>query len=119
MIHERREGAGIVSAEPEGWADADADSARLALELECLLTDKDVPMPALSRWWDSAHEALELHRQRMASPPPASAPYVPLSDGEIDKVFYEHFTGFVTIVDQRCVARAIERITIERIGRNR
>ena len=21
-------------------------------------------MPALSRWWDSAHEALELHRAR-------------------------------------------------------
>lgn len=51
------------------WTDADADAARLALELECLLTDKDVPMPALSRWWDSAHEALELHRKRMAEPP--------------------------------------------------
>lgn len=49
-----------------GWTDADADAARLALELECLLSDKDVPMPALSRWWDSAHEALKLHRERMA-----------------------------------------------------
>jgi len=48
-----------------GWTDADADAARLALELECLLTDRDVPMPTLSRWWDSAHEALELHRERM------------------------------------------------------
>ena len=53
------------------WTDADADAARLAMELECLLTDKDVPMPALSRWWDSAHEALELHRKRMAEPPNA------------------------------------------------
>lgn len=49
----------------EGWTDADADAARLALELECLLTDKDVQMATISRWWDSAHEALELHRQRM------------------------------------------------------
>lgn len=53
----------------EGWTDADADAARLALELECLLTDKDVPMPALSRWWDSAHEALRLHRERLAATP--------------------------------------------------
>lgn len=50
-----------------GWTDADADAARLALELECLLTDKDVPLPTASRWWDSAHEALELHRQRLAA----------------------------------------------------
>lgn len=42
-----------------GWTDADADAARLALELECLLTDKDVPMPALSRWWASGHDALD------------------------------------------------------------
>lgn len=54
----------LEDAVRDGWTDADADAARLALELECLLTDKDVPMPALSRWWDSAHEALELHRAR-------------------------------------------------------
>lgn len=54
----------LAEAVRDGWSDADADAARLALELECLLTDKDVPMPALSRWWDSAHEALELHRAR-------------------------------------------------------
>jgi hypothetical protein len=52
-------------AEPVGWTDADADAARLALELECLLTDRDLPMPAVSRWWESAHEALALHRQRL------------------------------------------------------
>ena len=51
-------------AEPVAWTDADADAARLALELECLLLDtKDTA--ALSRWWDSAHEALELHRRRL------------------------------------------------------
>ena len=62
-------------AVPEGWTDADADAARLALELECLLTDRDVPMPALSRWWDSAHEALRLHRERLAATPsPAEQP---------------------------------------------
>lgn len=48
-----------------GWTDADADSARLALELECLLTDKDMPIATVSRWWDSAHEALRLHRERL------------------------------------------------------
>lgn len=50
-----------------GWTDADADAARLALELECLLTDRDMPTATVSRWWDSAHEALRLHRQRLAS----------------------------------------------------
>lgn len=50
-----------------GWTDADADAARLALELECILLDPDTPMPLASRWWGSAHEALALHRQRLAS----------------------------------------------------
>jgi hypothetical protein len=45
--------------------EANSDALRLALELECLLNDKDVPMPAVSRWWNSAHDALELHRQRI------------------------------------------------------
>lgn len=48
------------------WTDADADAARLAMELEALLlSTKDTA--AISRWWDSAHDALELHRQRVAS----------------------------------------------------
>lgn len=42
----------------------DADAARLALELECLLNDtKDSAVQSM--WWDSAHEALELHRRRL------------------------------------------------------
>lgn len=60
-----------------GWTDADADAARLALELECLLTDKDVPLSAVSRWWDSAHEALRLHRERLAAAPEAPTPPAP------------------------------------------
>ena len=51
---------------PEGWTDADADAARLAMELECLLLDtKDTA--AVSRWWKSANEALDLHRARLAA----------------------------------------------------
>jgi hypothetical protein len=37
------------------------DAKRLAMELECLLMSCD--LPAASKWWDSANEALELHRQ--------------------------------------------------------
>lgn len=43
-----------------------ADACRLALELECLLLDcKDIAVTA--KWWDSAHEALEQHRERIAA----------------------------------------------------
>ena len=43
-----------------------ADACRLALELECLLLDcKDTAVTA--KWWDSAHEALEQHRERIAA----------------------------------------------------
>lgn len=53
-------------AVPKGWTDADSDSARLALELECLLMDtKDLSV--VSKWGASANEALELHRQRLAA----------------------------------------------------
>ena len=51
---------------PDGWTEADADAARLAMELECLLLDtKDTV--AVSRWWKSANEALDLHRARLAA----------------------------------------------------
>ena len=50
-------------AEREACADAESDAGRLALELECLLLSTD--MPAASRWWDSANEALNLHRSRL------------------------------------------------------
>ena len=60
-----------------GWTSADADAARLALELECLLMDtKDTAV--VSKWWQSANEALELHRARLQevqpSPTAQSAP---------------------------------------------
>lgn len=55
-----------VTPEPVGWTDAGADAARLAMELECLLLDtKDTA--AVSRWWKSANEALDLHRARLAA----------------------------------------------------
>lgn len=51
---------------PDGWTEADADAARLAMELECLLLDtKDTA--AVSRWWKSANEAIDLHRARLAA----------------------------------------------------
>lgn len=40
-----------------GWAQA----RRLALELECLLLSCS-DHAAVSKWWDSAHEALEMFR---------------------------------------------------------
>lgn len=55
-----------ATPEPVGWTDADVDAARLAMELECLLLDtKDTA--AVSRWWKSANEALDLHRARLAA----------------------------------------------------
>lgn len=51
---------------PDGWTEADADAARLAMELECLLLDTKDPA-AVSRWWKSANEALDLHRARLAA----------------------------------------------------
>lgn len=45
------------TAKDERAADVEAAGHRLALELECLLMDtKD--MAVVSKWWDSAHEAL-------------------------------------------------------------
>ena len=53
-----------------GWTNADADAARLALELECLLMDtKDTAV--VSKWWQSANEALELHRARLQEAQPS------------------------------------------------
>lgn len=51
---------------PDGWTEADADAARLAMELECLLLDTK-NTAAVSRWWKSANEALDLHRARLAA----------------------------------------------------
>ena len=48
-------------AEIERLQNFESDAKRLALELECLLMSCD--LPAATKWWDSAHEALELHRK--------------------------------------------------------
>ena len=46
----------------DGMRDGFEAAHRLALELECLLLDsKDIA--AVSKWWDSAHEALEQWRE--------------------------------------------------------
>ena len=71
----KRLAAALVEAQQAGWTNADADAARLALELECLLMDtKDTAV--VSKWWQSANEALELHRARLQEvqpSPPAQA----------------------------------------------
>ena len=69
-----------------GWTSADADAARLALELECLLMDtKDTAV--VSKWWQSANEALELHRARLQevqpSPTAQAAESVPAVDQSV------------------------------------
>ena len=52
----------IDEAERRATADVAAKGQRLALELECLLMDtRDTAVQ--SKWWDSAHEALEQWRQ--------------------------------------------------------
>ena len=53
-----------VPDEREALEDAESDAGRLALELECLLLSIS-DMPAVSRWWGSANEALDLHRSRL------------------------------------------------------
>lgn len=53
-----------------GWTNADADAARLALELECLLMDTE-DTAVVSKWWQSANEALELHRARLQEAQPS------------------------------------------------
>lgn len=56
-----------------GWTNADADAARLALELECLLMDtKDAAV--VSKWWASANDALEMHRARLQEVQPSPTP---------------------------------------------
>ena len=64
LIRELREARAAVAAEREACADAESDAGRLALELECLLLSIS-DMPTVSRWWDSANEALDLHRSRL------------------------------------------------------
>lgn len=46
----------------DGMRDVFPVAHRLALELECLLLDTN-DTAAVSKWWDSAHEALEQWRE--------------------------------------------------------
>ena len=64
MAQAERDARAAVAAEREACADAESDAGRLALELECLLLSIS-DMPTVSRWWESANEALDLHRSRL------------------------------------------------------
>ena len=97
--------------------------ARLALELECLLMDTRNDA-AQSRWWDSAHEALEQWRQAVwameaadAAPqqPAATSETVsvigmPEFDGLLDHI-YEHGTAAEGVIEK---ANAFARAVIAR-----
>ena len=62
----RKRAEQAAEIEREACADAESDAGRLALELECLLLSIS-DMPTVSRWWESANEALDLHRSRLDS----------------------------------------------------
>lgn len=67
-------------AAPAEVLDFEPDAKRLALELECLLLDcRD--MAAVSKWWDSAHEALEQHRAMLSAA--TTPPTLPQGDGSL------------------------------------
>ena len=114
---ERLRAAPAQDAQPAGWTSADADASRLALELECMLTDKDVPTPTVSRWWDSAHEALELHRQRLrdVAAAPASPAVEPLSLADMRGIVASHLDGDLCGADVTLM-RATENFLAERWG---
>lgn len=68
------------------WTNADSDAARLALELECLLMDtKDTAV--VSKWWQSANEALELHRARLQEAQPSPTPPAVVEPPELSPDF--------------------------------
>lgn len=112
------------AAKIETWTDADADAARLALELECLLNDT-ADMSIVSKWWASSMEALDLHRARMSAKPntlkkldamerlliarqqpaPTAEPQrVPLTEKQMDKLMFDCGLS----VTARDIARAVE-----------
>lgn len=97
--------------------------ARLALELECLLMDTRNDA-AKSRWWDSAHEALDQWRQAVRAMEAAdAAPQQPAAtsetvnvigmpefDGLLDHI-YEHGTAAEGVIEK---ANAFARAVIAR-----
>ena len=56
-LDDTRENLANVQIERDDWI---ANAHRLALELNCILLSTD--LPAATKWWDSAHEALEQHQ---------------------------------------------------------
>ena len=86
-----------------GWTNADADAARLALELECLLMDtKDAAV--VSKWWASANDALEMHRARLQEvqpTPTAQAAESVLEDAErLDWLALAGPTSICLVIDR-------------------
>ena len=65
--------AGLIANQTMQLEDVVPVAHRLALELECLLLDtKDNAV--VSKWWDSAHEALEQWRELYARDQPHISP---------------------------------------------
>ena len=56
-LDDTRENLANVQVQLDDWI---ANAHRLALELNCILLSTD--LPAATKWWDSAHEALEQHQ---------------------------------------------------------
>lgn len=88
-------------------ADIYSVAGRLALELECLLIDtKDLSV--VSKWWDSAHDALEQWRSiKDTAPQPVKE--VELTDDEERQIITATVEGVTTseLVTFKAVARAV------------
>lgn len=74
-----------VKQEPMAFADKYGNlysvAGKLALELECLLLDTE-DLSVVSKWWDSAHDALEQWRS-IKDTAPVERQWVDLTDDEI------------------------------------
>ena len=115
-----------AAAVPGGWTDADADAARLALELECLLMDtKDAAV--VSKWWASANAALEMHRTRLKDTPQADSQPAPdeiinmareqgLPETEIEGVFRVNADDLCRVAAAILAARAPADSVLEDAG---
>jgi len=74
-----------VKQEPMAFADKYGNlysvAGKLALELECLLLDTE-DLSVVSKWWDSAHDALEQWRS-IKDTAPVERQWVDLTDDEL------------------------------------
>lgn len=74
-----------IKQEPVAFADKYGNlysvAGKLALELECLLLDTE-DLSVVSKWWDSAHDALEQWRS-IKDTAPVERQWVDLTDDEL------------------------------------